>query len=138
MRGDHRPAPRNPLVVISKVIQHYYPEWEPPEDRSTFNKTCCPFHGESRPSATVNFDDGRFHCFACGVKGDAIDIVRHEEGVSFAEAKRRTAEITGGGDPPVRQKPAGNPGRRVFGQQGTTRPRQSPAARLRGGASPWA
>ena len=31
---------------------------------------CCPFHDDRHPSMKV---DKNYHCFACGVGGDAID-----------------------------------------------------------------
>lgn len=40
-------------------------------DRS--NKAVCPFHGDSHPS--MSFKNGRFTCFACGARGDVIDLV---------------------------------------------------------------
>ena len=47
-------------------------------------KACCPFHGEKTPSFYV-YDD-HFHCFGCGVHGDAISFVMQAEGRSFLEA----------------------------------------------------
>lgn len=38
-------------------------------------KIVCPFHDDNHPSCTVNFDDGLFHCFACGASGDAFQFV---------------------------------------------------------------
>lgn len=36
----------------------------------------CPFHDDNHPSFSVNFEEGMFHCFACGVTGDALDFVK--------------------------------------------------------------
>lgn len=46
----------------------------------------CPFHKENTPSFTVSVDKGFWHCFGCGMNGDAIDFVRETEGLSFIEA----------------------------------------------------
>ena len=39
-------------------------------------KIICPFHKDNRPSCHVNFREGIFHCFACGVSGDAFQFVK--------------------------------------------------------------
>src|SRR3984957_9905282 len=56
-------------------------------------KGCCPFHGEKTPSFYV-YDD-HFHCFGCGVHGDAISFVMQSEGTSFPEAVERLAAEAG-------------------------------------------
>lgn len=38
-------------------------------------KMICPFHEDSNPSCHVNFEEGVFHCFACGASGDAFQFV---------------------------------------------------------------
>ncbi|ANA87098.1 DNA primase [Gordonia phage Strosahl] len=125
-------------MSIKQAILRYYPDWEPPEDQHEWNKTCCPFHGDENPSAAVSYDNDAFNCMACGVKGDVISIIRHEEKeVSFAEAKRIAAELSVGGNNPVPARSAGKPGRRVFGQSGDRR--QSSAVRpgVRRRPTPW-
>ncbi len=56
-------------------------------------KTCCPFHGEKTPSFYI-YDD-HFHCFGCGVHGDAISYVMQSEGRSFPEAVEQLASEAG-------------------------------------------
>jgi DNA primase len=46
----------------------------------------CPFHEERTPSFSVSPDRGTYHCFGCGVGGDAISFVRETEGVDFVGA----------------------------------------------------
>lgn len=41
---------------------------------------------DARPSLALFDDTGRFHCFACGVQGDAIDLVRAIRSCSFSDA----------------------------------------------------
>jgi DNA primase len=41
---------------------------------------------DASPSLVFFPDSGRFNCFGCGVRGDAIDLVRQVHGVSFREA----------------------------------------------------
>jgi DNA primase len=52
----------------------------------------CPFHDERTPSFSVNADQGLYHCFGCGVGGDAIGFVRETEVLDFAEAVEQLAE----------------------------------------------
>jgi DNA primase len=40
------------------------------------DKIICPFHDDHHPSCTVDFESGAFHCFACGVHGDAFKFVQ--------------------------------------------------------------
>ena len=46
----------------------------------------CPFHEEKTPSFSVSPDRGTYHCFGCGVGGDAISFVRETEGLDFVGA----------------------------------------------------
>jgi DNA primase len=52
----------------------------------------CPFHEERTPSFSVSPDRGQYHCFGCGVGGDAISFVRETEGLDFVEAIEWLAE----------------------------------------------
>ncbi len=54
----------------------------------------CPFHEEERGSFTVYQDSQRWHCFGCGLGGDALDFIQRLEGVDLPEAIRR---LDGGG-----------------------------------------
>jgi DNA primase len=51
----------------------------------------CPFHAEKSPSFSVNPELGLYHCFGCGVGGDAIRFVREIEHLDFATAVERLA-----------------------------------------------
>ncbi len=55
----------------------------------------CPFHSEKTPSFNVNAPRQIFHCFGCGVGGDAFSFIMRMEGLSFPEAVRRLAERAG-------------------------------------------
>jgi hypothetical protein len=48
----------------------------------------CPFHADKDPSMHV-YQDGHFHCFGCGARGDVIDYVRKKHGLSYPEALRQ-------------------------------------------------
>ena len=52
----------------------------------------CPFHDERTPSFSVDTGKGVYHCFGCGVGGDAIGFVREIEGLDFVESVELLAE----------------------------------------------
>jgi len=52
----------------------------------------CPFHSEKTPSFTVTPDRGVFHCFGCGMGGNAIKFRMEIEGLTFPEAVKIMAE----------------------------------------------
>ena len=58
-------------------------------------KGLCPFHTEKTPSFTVNPKRGIFHCFGCGVGGDAFGFLMRRDRLAFPEAVRALAERTG-------------------------------------------
>lgn len=55
----------------------------------------CPFHNEKTPSFTVNTEKGFFHCFGCGVGGDAITFIRKIENLDYVSAVKLLAERAG-------------------------------------------
>ncbi len=54
-------------------------------------KGLCPFHGEKTPSFMVHRGKGIYHCFGCGVGGDAISFLRRIENLTYPEALLRLA-----------------------------------------------
>ena len=56
---------------------------------------CCPFHQEKTPSFSVNPAKGFYKCFGCGKGGTAYNFVMEIEGLSFPEAIKRVADVSG-------------------------------------------
>ncbi len=56
---------------------------------------CCPFHQEKTPSFSVNPSKGFYYCFGCGKKGTAFNFFMEMEGLSFYEAIKRVADVSG-------------------------------------------
>ena len=53
---------------------------------------CCLFHSDRHPSMKT---DKNYHCFACGVGGDAIDFIARLFGISQYEAAKKLIEDFG-------------------------------------------
>ena len=47
----------------------------------TVSKGLCPFHGEKSPSFTVSASRQTYHCFGCGVHGNAIGFLMEQHGI---------------------------------------------------------
>ncbi|KXF80333.1 DNA primase [Enterovibrio coralii] len=56
---------------------------------------CCPFHNEKTPSFSVSPDKQFYHCFGCGVHGNAIDFVMEFDRLEFVEAIEELASQLG-------------------------------------------
>lgn len=70
----------------------------------------CPFHKERSPSFTVSPVRNTYHCFGCGVHGDALAFLIEHDGLPFRQAVRELAgeiglplpaEMQAGGKPAV-------------------------------------
>lgn len=55
----------------------------------------CPFHQEKTPSFNVSPDRQIYHCFGCGVTGDAFRFLMEHDHLSFPEAVRTLAARVG-------------------------------------------
>jgi len=58
-------------------------------------KGLCPFHGEKSPSFTVSATRQTYHCFGCGVHGDAIRFLCEHHGMGFVDAVTDLAQQVG-------------------------------------------
>ncbi|MEY2892463.1 MAG: hypothetical protein RJA98_2371 [Pseudomonadota bacterium] len=59
------------------------------------HKGLCPFHGEKSPSFIVSPSRQTYHCFGCGVHGNAIGFLMEHTGAGFIDAVRDLAQQTG-------------------------------------------
>lgn len=105
------------VAPIAEVMLEWFPDWAPPKDNPKWKwlKTRCPFHDESNPSASISYQLNAFNCFACGVKGDIIALIRRKEGLGYREAVARAETVSARSSQPLLQKPRRKPGRRTFG-----------------------
>jgi hypothetical protein len=57
-------------------------------------KVLCPFHNDSKPSATVNTDKNLFHCWVCGVGYNEEQFMAQVKGISIGSAYKLMAEMS--------------------------------------------
>ncbi|MBO4311905.1 MAG: DNA primase [Desulfovibrionaceae bacterium] len=55
----------------------------------------CPFHQETKPSFSVNEEEGFFYCFGCQASGDLFDFYGRINGLDFRETLEALAEEAG-------------------------------------------
>ena len=55
----------------------------------------CPFHGEKSPSFAVSPSRQTYHCFGCGVHGNAIGFLMEHLGMGFVDAVNDLAQGVG-------------------------------------------
>jgi DNA primase len=78
-------------INISDVVRRYV-DLKPVSGRWM---GACPFHQETKPSMSVNDDEGFFYCFGCQASGDVIDFYGRINGLEFREALEQLAAECG-------------------------------------------
>ena len=78
-------------VDIVGVIERYVPL----KKGGSNYVACCPFHSEKTPSFTVSPTKQFYHCFGCGVHGNAISFLMEYQGLGYIEALKDLAESVG-------------------------------------------
>lgn len=58
-------------------------------------KGLCPFHGEKSPSFIVSPSRQTYHCFGCGVHGNALGFMMEYGGLGFVDAVKDLAQMQG-------------------------------------------
>ncbi|HEX6704857.1 MAG TPA: DNA primase [Albitalea sp.] len=59
------------------------------------HKGLCPFHGEKSPSFIVSPTRQTYHCFGCGVHGNAVGFLMEHTGMGFVDAVNDLAQQVG-------------------------------------------
>ncbi|MCP5463905.1 MAG: DNA primase [Deltaproteobacteria bacterium] len=78
-------------IDIVDLVQEYVPLTK----AGANFKACCPFHQEKTPSFNVSSEKQIYHCFGCGVGGNALKFVMEMEKSDFLTAIRKLADRTG-------------------------------------------
>lgn len=78
-------------INISDVVRRYV-DLKPVSGRWM---GACPFHQETKPSMSVNDEEGFFYCFGCQASGDVIDFYGRINGLDFKESLEQLAAECG-------------------------------------------
>ena len=81
----------------------------------------CPLHQETKPSFSINEEEGFFYCFGCQASGDLFDFYGQINGLDFRETLEQLAEEAGVS---LERGPQGGYGGRKEPGQGMSRRRQ--------------
>lgn len=89
-KGMKAKVEEKPVLDICAVLSHY--GMDAPAT-GVWSKFKC--HGERKASASVNSSIGVMSCFSCGLKGDALAVIRQLDSCDFRGALAKYKEITG-------------------------------------------
>lgn len=59
----------------------------------------CPYHQDALPTLVIYHDRPEFFCFACGRRGDWIDFLKEQRGMTFQAALSQLSDAAGIGPP---------------------------------------
>ncbi|PDW30723.1 DNA primase [Helicobacter pylori] len=81
--------PLKERIVIMEVLERYLDLYK----AGANFKASCPFHDERSASFMVSPEKNIYHCFGCGVSGDALKFLQEYKKLSFVEAVEEVAKI---------------------------------------------
>lgn len=83
------------VILESINIVDLISEYTPLKRTGRNYKGLCPFHNEKTPSFSVSEEKQFYHCFGCGVGGDAIKFIQEIENFDFLDAIEYLADKYG-------------------------------------------
>lgn len=81
-------------LSIAAVLEHYGASLHRVSEHG-WRPLKCPFHDDKQASASVNLTKGAFKCHGCDAKGDAIGLIKSQEGLDFNGALQFAQEVLG-------------------------------------------
>lgn len=78
-------------VNIVDIIARYLPI----EQKGKNYFAICPFHDDHNPSMSISPEKQIYTCFVCGASGNVFNFVMNYEKISFIEAVKKVADISG-------------------------------------------
>ncbi len=73
-------------IPLHELINKFVPSIEIKKAGKNY-VALCPFHKEKTPSLSISDTKGSYHCFGCGVGGDAITFLEEYYHIEFYEAE---------------------------------------------------
>ena len=93
-------------VNLRELMQPYVGEFG---ERAGRVFCLCPFHSEKTPSCLIDEKQGRYYCFGCGAKGNAVSFLMHVKRIGYREAVAELATRAGIPPPAVTPRPSPPP-----------------------------
>ncbi|MGN8500919.1 DNA primase [Helicobacter pylori] len=81
--------PLKARIQIMEILERYLDFYKIGANFKSF----CPFHDERSASFIVSPEKNIYHCFGCGVSGDALKFLQEYKKISFIEAVEEVANI---------------------------------------------
>ncbi|GAA8133572.1 hypothetical protein HpDR130_11100 [Helicobacter pylori] len=81
--------PLKERIKIVEVLERYLDLYK----AGASFKAYCPFHEERSASFIISPEKNIYHCFGCGVSGDALKFLQEYQKISFIEAVEEVAKI---------------------------------------------
>lgn len=78
---------------LEDVLSHYGLDIDRATSWGDWVSVRCPFHEDRHASASVNLVKGLFVCHACDMRGDSIELVMEQEGLTFGKALEWIAKL---------------------------------------------
>ncbi len=72
----NKPSLSGVMMSLGFSVEHF----------SRCTKMNCPFHDDSSPSFVIYWDNQKWHCFGCGLRGDVYDFIVSVRHCSLTEA----------------------------------------------------
>ena len=79
-------------IDYEKIYTYYLDDYKIRRDELICS---CPFHDEYTPSFNANLENGVYHCFGCGAKGNVITFVAEMENINNKEAWKKIERLNG-------------------------------------------
>ena len=80
---------RQRVLAAAKLTEVFEASSVSVEQRGAYTMARCPFHkdgNERTPSMRIDDEKGRYYCYSCQARGDAITYLQETEGLRYGEA----------------------------------------------------
>lgn len=93
--GSHMPSDQVKDILEALNIVDVISKYVPLTRKGKNHIGICPFHDDNHPSMCVSSEKQIFKCFTCGTGGNAIQFLQKYKNISYHDALKEAAELTG-------------------------------------------